>query len=388
MQSNEIDLIVQNPPTHCQLPGILAINDVNPDGSDNDSAQNTPADPRVNIKQLYIAEPYLGAGVNKLVFTLQVAPSPTLTTPPPNSQWFIIWNRQTIADDGSDRFYVAMVTDATGTVSYEYGNFGPPLPIGGVPPPNANTPTKLGNADSGSFDFATGVITITLSDSVAENIGPGQSLKGLNARTYLANPNNGPRSQNFASDITGDSIYTLVGNAACQLPVNLVSVKSRMSHGSAGTFDIDLTAGNGIECRNSGGNYSMVFTFAQPLTAVSGASVTSGTATIQRSSISSDGLSYVVKLSGVTNAQRLTITLTAVADNAGDFTATLPGTMGVLIGDTNADGFVNSADIGQTKSKSGQAVDGTNFREDLNADGFLNSADIGLVKSKSGTALP
>jgi hypothetical protein len=59
-----------------------------------------------------------------------------------------------------------------------------------------------------------------------------------------------------------------------------------------------------------------------------------------------------------------------------------------LLGDTTADGFVNSADISQTKSQSGQAVGGSNFREDVNADGFLNSADISLVKSKSGTALP
>jgi hypothetical protein len=60
----------------------------------------------------------------------------------------------------------------------------------------------------------------------------------------------------------------------------------------------------------------------------------------------------------------------------------------VLIGDTNGDGFVNSGDISQTKSQSGNAVTGANFREDVNADGFINSADISLVKSKSGTALP
>jgi hypothetical protein len=60
----------------------------------------------------------------------------------------------------------------------------------------------------------------------------------------------------------------------------------------------------------------------------------------------------------------------------------------VLLGDTNGDGFVNSADISQTKSQSGQPVGSSNFREDLNTDGFLNSADISLVKSKSGTALP
>ena len=59
-----------------------------------------------------------------------------------------------------------------------------------------------------------------------------------------------------------------------------------------------------------------------------------------------------------------------------------------LIGDTNADGFVDSADIAQTKSQSGNAVTAVNFREDLNVDGFIDSADIAFVKSKSGTALP
>jgi hypothetical protein len=62
--------------------------------------------------------------------------------------------------------------------------------------------------------------------------------------------------------------------------------------------------------------------------------------------------------------------------------------MGVLLGDTTGDGFVNSADISQTKSQSGQSVGSSNFREDVNTDGFLNSADISLVKSESGTALP
>jgi hypothetical protein len=61
--------------------------------------------------------------------------------------------------------------------------------------------------------------------------------------------------------------------------------------------------------------------------------------------------------------------------------------MKVLIGDTTADTSVNSADISQTKSQSGQAVTNSNFREDVNVDGSLNSADISLVKSKSGTAL-
>src|SRR6202022_3118727 len=37
-----------------------------------------------------------------------------------------------------------------------------------------------------------------------------------------------------------------------QLPVQLSGVVSRKIHGSAGIFDVDLTSGNGIECRAGG----------------------------------------------------------------------------------------------------------------------------------------
>src|SRR5205807_9677872 len=108
--------------TACLQPGLLAVNDVNADGSDNDSGQNTPPDPSVNIRNLSVAEPYEGLGVNRLTFTLQVTPSSGVL--PPSSQWYIIWNRKTPAADGSDRRFVGMKTDATGAESFVYGNFG------------------------------------------------------------------------------------------------------------------------------------------------------------------------------------------------------------------------------------------------------------------------
>jgi hypothetical protein len=177
-------------PDPCKLPGVLVTNDFNPDGTDKDSGANTPIDPSVNARQLFIAEPFLGNGVKKLVFTLQVAPSPGATSAPPNSQWFIIWNRKAVAADGSDRIYVAMRSDLSGAVTFEYGDFGPPLdPMN--PAPNANTPTKVGDADSGTFDPATGVITITISNSKIENVAAGNDLAGLNIRTYFNRPDPG-----------------------------------------------------------------------------------------------------------------------------------------------------------------------------------------------------
>lgn len=202
-------------PDPCKLPGVLVTNDFNPDGTDKDSGANTPIDPSVNARQLYVAEPFFGNGINKLVFTLQVAPS-TATSAPPNSQWFIIWNRKATAADGSDRIYVAMRSDSSGAVTFEYGNFGPPLDPTN-PAVNANTPTKLGDADSGTFDIAKGVITITISNSKIENVAAGNDLAGLNVRTYFNRPDPGQRSQNNASDITDDTSYTLRGNAFCAI---------------------------------------------------------------------------------------------------------------------------------------------------------------------------
>jgi hypothetical protein len=174
---------------------------------------------------------------------------------------------------------------------------------------------------------------------------------------------------------------------------NLISVVSRITQGMAGTFDIDLPlAGrSGVECRTSSasgsGNYRVVFTFANNVTAVGAALVSSGTGLVSSSTIGPNPNQYTVNLSGVSNEQTIQVTLADVVDslnNSGSITVP----MRVLIGDSNGDGSVNSADIGQTKSQSGQTVTKLNFREDVNGDGVVNSADIGLVKSKSGTSTP
>jgi hypothetical protein len=174
------------------------------------------------------------------------------------------------------------------------------------------------------------------------------------------------------------------------LPVRLLNVLSRKVHGALGALDVDLTSGTQIECRSGGssGNYTLVFRFATPLKSVDSVSVASGTGTVQSSGIGSDTREYVVNLTGVTNAQRLSVSLSNVTDMSGNFSAAISGSLPVLVGDTTGDRFVDSADIAQTKSQSGQPVTRSNIREDLNNDGFIDSADIALVKSKSGTALP
>ncbi len=195
---------------------------------------------------------------------------------------------------------------------------------------------------------------------------------------------------NTASFTTGNDGS---GNASASetvvCPVQLTSMVSEMVHGGAGTFDIDLTGGSGVECRNgAGGNYTLILTFSNNLTSVGGASV--GCGSVSSSAIGPNANQYTVNLSGqgVCNAQYNTITLTNVNDSMGNHSNTvLSPQWGLLIGDTTGDGSVNAGDIGQTKSESGNPVTGSNFREDVTVDGSINAGDIGLVKSKSGTGL-
>jgi uncharacterized protein (TIGR02597 family) len=180
-------------------------------------------------------------------------------------------------------------------------------------------------------------------------------------------------------------------------PVQALTAVSRKIHGSAGTFDFTLPLNvqfytlPGIESRvagqtpaGAGIDHQIVLTFP---TAVAFTNIipTSGAASVDSFS-GNNSTTVTINLKSVSNAQKTTITLLGV--NNGSNTNDVAVQMGVLIGDTNGDRFVNSADISQTKSQSGQAVTVSNFRRDVNADGFLNSGDISLVKSRSGTALP
>jgi len=185
----------------------------------------------------------------------------------------------------------------------------------------------------------------------------------------------------------------VVFRTATTIPVQLLSVVSRKLHGNVGTFDVDLplTGNPGIECRSGGanGNYTLVFSFANTLASTGSAGVSSGTGSVASSNIdNNDAHNYIVNLTGVTDAQAITVTLTNVTDSAGNSSSAISASMGVLIGDTNSDHFTDAVDVSQTKSQSGTSVTNSNFREDVNVDGFIDAIDTSLVKSKSGTALP
>ena len=170
--------------------------------------------------------------------------------------------------------------------------------------------------------------------------------------------------------------------------VTVVGVTSNKTHGGAGEFTIPLPAGTESRSGGVNSNHAIVFTFANTLTSVGGATVTSGTGTVASSGVGVDAHQYIVNLTGVGNAQTITVSLTNVADSAGNFSPTVAVSMGVLLGDSNGDRFVNAGDTLQTRSRSGQTTNGANFRSDVNVDGLINSGDTLSVRSRSGTFIP
>jgi probable HAF family extracellular repeat protein len=169
--------------------------------------------------------------------------------------------------------------------------------------------------------------------------------------------------------------------------LRLGAAASRKVHGSAGTFDVNLPlAGEpGVECRNSGGDLLLVFTFNSTM-ASGGATVTGGTASVAGTP-TFDHNTITVELTGVADVQQITVTLRNVTDI---FSRTLPDTavsVNMLIGDTNGNRSVNASDISGTKTQTGSPVTAANFRTDINASGAITASDISQVKANSGHTL-
>ncbi len=344
-----------------------------------------PGNADLDIQSLTIAEPGSGPNAGKLVLNLKVA---DLSVVPNERMWRIIWASP--YSSGS-QYYVGMTKDQNGVVSFEYGTVATAT-VGlvlGVP-----STTKVGTPDVGTFTTA-GLITIVVSKDKVGNPKTGDLLGNFSVRTY-ATVTTQIRTTN-AIDTTGNAtnLDRTANTATYQLvgPVpGLNSVVSRKTHDTAGTFDVNLplVGSPGIECRTGQGtnsdSHQVVFTFAAPVT-VTGVTVTpgsGGTASASGPPIV-NGNQVTVNLTA-SNAQTITISLLGV--NGAGINGNVSVQMGVLLGDTTANGSVNSSDIAQTQSQSGQPVTAANFREDVTVNGLINSSDIALVQSKSGTALP
>jgi predicted outer membrane repeat protein len=246
---------------------------------------------------------------------------------------------------------------------------------------------NLSNDDGGGFLTGTGdqVNTDPMLDpaGLQNNGGPTQTVALLPGSSAInaADPSAPARDQRYYLR-NGAPDKGAFEYAAMLAPLSSASHKT---HGAAGAFDVDLplSGSPGIECRSGGANgvHQMILTFATPVTATS-ANVTNGTGNVSGLSVS--GSQMTVDLTGVSNAQQITLTLSGLSDGTNTNNVNIP--MRVLLGDTNGNGTVNASDVAQTKGQLGQAITTSNFRNDVNANGTINASDASIVKSQIGTS--
>ena len=178
-----------------------------------------------------------------------------------------------------------------------------------------------------------------------------------------------------------DVYYVRVAPSTSSL--NLVSAASRLTHGTAGTFDITmpLTGTSGVEDRSSS-TYNAVFTFDAPVTSGE-VTVLSGTATV--GAISFSGNSMTAQLTGVTSAEVVTL---HVQNINGDGLPHGDVPFGFLTADVNANRVVDRPDQQQIQTDKNQPVTSSNFHDDINLSGVVDRPDQQSVQTNRGHSIP
>ena len=181
-------------------------------------------------------------------------------------------------------------------------------------------------------------------------------------------------------------------------PVKALTAVSKKVHtGTATPFDMPLSLSlrwdsvPGVECRavgstpaGAGVDHQIVLTFPSNVSFTS--VIPSSGAAVVGSSSGNNTSTVTVNLTGVTNAQKVAVTLVGVND--GTNTNDVAVEMGALLGDVNGDGFVLSGDYTAIRQRSGTTtLDNTNFQFDLNADGAILSGDYTTARQLSGSHL-
>ncbi len=167
-------------------------------------------------------------------------------------------------------------------------------------------------------------------------------------------------------------------------PPVVASAVSRRTHGTAGSFDLDVSDPSRVEPR-TGGPILLIVEFDKPIQAAEGLSVDSVLAsngTVSNVTLRPDNLALEIELSGVQNAKVFSIKFPGISDAYNpaavvtDFVC-----FKVLAGDANRDGAVNIFDLVVTRNRLNQNVDATTFGTDVNTDGNINIFDLVHIRN-------
>jgi hypothetical protein len=200
---------------------------------------------------------------------------------------------------------------------------------------------------------------------------------GNNGNAFQNAPNN-----YYWQPISGDFAMGVVGNSN-----NNPQLVEGGSRKTGWEIPLPINGLSGIEDRSGqpGGTYTITMTFNENIASVARASASCG----KVASTSIDGATLTINLTKVScNASHITVTANDVKDSAGINLDDACLTVGLLLGDVNGDGLVDSADLDIVNSQIGQPTNGENFRSDINTDGVISAADARVVTQQQGTHLP
>jgi hypothetical protein len=318
---------------------------------------------------------------------------------PANSRWRIVWNSY---KSPGQQFYVGMRTDSNSAATFDYGQ----VMTGAIPPVigliGVPIETFVGAALPASNQQPDGTITIFVPKSAVGNPQPGDLLGAVCGRTFTGDTSqtNTLERSTLLVDHTfvkaqrdngsPAATYTVLGNSNCEGGVVPLGAVSRKTHDSINPpFDVDLPlSGNpGIECRVGQGpnsdQHQIVVTFPGPVGLVGTPTISAGTGSV--SAAIASGNQVFINLTGVTNAQRIAVTLVV---NDGINTAPVVVPMGVLLGDVDATGRVDGNDVSAVQSRTRQTANATNYRDDVDVTGRIDGNDVSTTQAKTRTSLP
>ena len=275
------------------------------------------------------------------------------------------WVVRKINDDsalGAPTAVAAIAGNGQATITFQ-----PPVSDGGLPV-TSYTVTCTGGF---SNTAATSPITVT---GLMNDTNYSCSVNATNA--------NGPGPASVPVSVTPILTPTLA----------LFAVKSRKTHGSAGTFDLTVNHTlpiNGlltVEPRTIGTGHKIVFQFNDTVTSIGTVSATDANPTpIGAATAIIAGNNVDVTLTGVPDNQRVRVSFLATGVNG---TVNAAASVGYLVGDVTNSRVVTAADISGVKAHILQAVSAANFRFDVDASGSITQADLTATKARSGLALP
>jgi hypothetical protein len=140
---------------------------------------------------------------------------------------------------------------------------------------------------------------------------------------------------------------------------------------------LNLTGAESVENR-SGGPSQLVLAFDANIVQGTNFAVSLSSGSVSSTSVS--GSTLTINLSGVANAQSLTVTISDVRHFSNSTAGIITLNLGALLADTNQDGAVNALDFNAVATNFGTSGKDSS-QGDLNVDGIVNTLDFDLLAS-------